>query len=694
MKKTLLKFIILLTLTSCAMSDNPLLEIPREGYGQPPFDQITLKHYKPALLQAIAKAKKQVNDIINNPNEPTFENTVEALELAGEEVDWIANIFFNLNEAETSDKMQKLAQELSPLLTEYQLYIALNEELFLRVKEVHENTDSDNLTIEQARLLQEMYKGFIRSGAHLSQEDKKTYGKIQERLFVASIEFSRNVLAANKDFTLTITRSQDLKGLPPYLVEMGKEAALARKEQGWVFTLDSPSFTGFMKYCENRTLREKMWKAYSSRCIGKHNNRDLIREMVDLRIQTARILGYETFADYAIETRMAKDALTVQNFLQDLMQKTLPYARKEVAEVQQYARSKDFKGLLMPWDFAFWSEKYREESYHLNEELLKPYFSLENVQAAFFDLVKKLYGLDFRPEPTVPVYHPDVQVFRVLDEDGKFLALLYTDYYPRAGKRGGAWMTVYRRQHFRDNKELRPFVSLVTNITKPTLTTPALLTLDEITTLFHEFGHCLQGVLAEGRYGSLTGTAVARDFVELPSQIIEAWAFEPEFIRTYAIHYKTKEVIPEEYIERIVATRNFLAGYAQVRQLQFGMIDMAWHNITEVPEEDPVRNEEKTLERYQLLTYIPGTAFSPAFTHIFSGAYSAGYYSYKWAEVLGADAFEYFKEEGIYNREVADLFRKHILSRGNIEAPDVLYRKFRGHDPEPDALMRKLFPDQ
>lgn len=694
MKKISFFAAALLLIFSCTMNDNPLFDIPQEGYGQPPFDKIKLKHYKPAFERAIEKAKKQIDSIAYNPEAPTFRNTIEALELAGEEVEWISHIFFNLNEAETSDKMQRLAGDMSKLITEYELFVTLHTDLFRRVKEVYEKSDWSTLTQEEARLLQITYRDYIRGGANLVEEDKLMYSRIQERLSVAAIEFSRNVLAANNDFVLKITREEDLAGLPESMREMGKEAALSRKEDGWIFTLQGPSFMGFMKYSENRPLREKMWKTFSSRCLDKHNNRSLIKEIVDLRIQTARLLGYATYADYILETRMAKNPETVQTFLEELMVKTLPFAKKEVAEVQQFARSKGFKGLLMPWDFSFWSEKFRQEKYQLQEELVKPYFSLEHVQQGLFDLGNKLFGLHFTGEPDVSVYHPDVQVYRVTDEKGKFMGLLYTDYYPRPSKQQGAWMTVYRQQYFRKGKELRPFVSLVANLTKPTATVPSLLTLDEVTTLFHEFGHCLQGILAEGKYASLTGTNVERDFVEFPSQILENWAFEPEFIRMYALHYKTKEPIPPDLIERIVSSRKFLAGYAQIRQLHFGKVDMSWHFVTEVPQDDVVPYEEKTLDGFQLLTYIPGTALSPSFTHIFSGGYAAGYYAYKWSEVLGADAFEYFKEEGIFNRHLADKLREHVLSRGNIEAPDRLYRQFRGRDPDPEALIRKVFQYQ
>ena len=691
--KNLLKITFIFLLTSCTMTkNNPLLETPDNRYQAPPFDRIELTDYKPALIRAIDIAKGRVDSITANPESPAFTNTIEALEYAGEEVARVAMIFYNLNEAHTSDQMQKLAQELYPLYTEYQLYVSLNPALFERVKDVYRDQSSFELTQEQARLLEETYKGFVRNGANLSPEDKKTYGAIQERLSLASLEFSKNVLAATNAYTLHLTLEEDLEGLPSYMKEMGKEAATALKKEGWVFTLDYPSYGGFMKFSTRRDLREQMWKAYNSRCLDENSNRELIKEIVSLRLQSANLLGYEKYTDYALEQRMAKKPETVNRFLQDLMEKTLPYARREVAEIQQYARSKGFKGLLMPWDFSYWSEKYREEKFDLTEEALKPYFSLDKVQEAVFSLAGTLYGLHFRPAPEVPVYHPDVKVYEVTGEDGEFTALLYVDYYPRQSKRSGAWMTSYREQYKHNGKEFRLLVSLVTNFTKPTATTPSLLTFSEVTTLFHEFGHCLHGMLAEGSYASLTGTSVARDFVELPSQILENWAYEPEFLKTFAVHYQNGEAIPQEMINKIVASKNYLAGFGQVRQLQYGILDMAWHDSDQVPSMDISKFEETTLGGSIILPAIPGTAFSTAFSHVFSGGYSAGYYSYKWAEVLEADAFELFKETGIFNRETAAEFREHILSRGNIEDADVLYRKFRGRDPKPDALMQKLFP--
>lgn len=671
---------------------NPLLETSQNTYGEPPFDRITVTDYKPALIRAIELAKKQIDAITSSPEAPTFANTVEALERAGQEVTWVSTIFFNLNEAHTSDRLQQLAQELSPLLTEYSLYVLLNDKLFQRVKEVQKQKDSLALTGEQSRLLEETYKDFVRGGANLSPEKKEVYGRIQEQLSLLTLQFSSNVLAATNAYTLHISKEEDLDGLPPYMIEMGKEAAAIRNMDGWIFTLDYPSYGGFIKFSSCRALRKDIWKAYNSRCLYQHSNQELIRRIVMLRLESANMLGYGKYSDYVLENRMAKDARTVNLFLQDLLDRTLPYARQEVAEIDLYARSKGFKEQLMPWDFSYWSEKFREEKYGLSEELLKPYFSLDKVEQAVFSLAGKLYGLTFSPVPEVSVYHPDVKVFRVNDENGRFMALLYVDYYPRQSKRPGAWMTAYRRQYIMDGQEYRPLVSLVTNFTKPTSTMPSLLTFGEVTTLFHEFGHCLHGILAEGTYGSLTGTNVVRDFVELPSQILENWAYEPAFLQSFALHYRSGEPIPLSMIDKIVASRNFLAGYGQVRQLHYGILDMAWHDVSSVPDTDIVLYEGSVLGRSAVLPLIPGTAISPSFSHIFAGGYSAGYYSYKWAEVLEADAYELFREKGIFDRQVAGSFRKHILSTGNSEDPDVLYRRFRGRDPRPDALMRKLFP--
>ena len=541
-------------------------------------------------------------------------------------------------------------------------------------------------------LLEDNYKGFVRGGANLSEEDKAVYSKLAEELSLATLQFSKNVLAATNAYTLHLTDSADLAGLPEYAKVMGAETAKEKGLEGWAFTLDYPSYGPFMKYSTVRNLREDMWKAYNSRALGgEFDNSDVVKKIVDLRIKTANILGYETWADYQLEERMAKDRNTVNEFISQLLEPSMEFAKKDVESVFNYAKKNGFDGdKLMPWDFSFWSERYQEAEYSLNAEELKPYFRLENCIDAVFSLANRLYGLEFVELDNVPVYHEDVKVYEVKDADGRHMALFYADFFPRASKRGGAWMTEFRGQSIKDGVEYRPFISTVMNFTKPTADTPSLITHDEFTTFLHEFGHALHGILAEGRYESLTGTNVPRDFVELPSQILENWGYEPEYLNSFAKHYETGEPIPAELIEKIVAAKNYLAGYGQVRQLHFGYLDMNWHSLTSVPEMSVIDFEQSVLAPYETLPAVADTGFSTSFSHIFSGGYSAGYYSYKWAEVLEADAFSLFKEKGIFNQEVAKSFRDNVLSKGGTEEASELYRNFRGHDPQPQALMEKL----
>lgn len=670
---------------------NPLLAESPLPFGAPVFDRIEEADYLPAFKEAIDRAKADIDAIVSNPEAPTFANTIEALEDAGADLDRTSNIFFNLTEACTSDTMDSIAEEVSPLLTQHSMSILFNEALFARVKAVWEQRASLKLDTEQAKLLEETWKSFARHGANLPPEGKKRFAEISEELSLSTLKFGQNVLAATNAFTLHLTDESELEGLPGFVRDLAASEAATRKEEGWTFTLHQPSYGPFLKFSARRDLREKMWRAYNSKCIGGENdNTALIRKIVALRTEKAQLLGYPTYAAYALEERMAKTQQTVEAFLKRLMEPSLPAARNDVAEIADYAREKGFTGELMPWDFSYWAEKYQKERYDLDDELLKPYFRLDAVQEAVFDLAGRLYGLQFKQRNDLPVYHPDVRVFEVTAESGRMMALLYLDYFPRESKRGGAWMTSFRELSCRGGEEQRPFVSIVTNFTKPTASTPSLLTFGEVTTLLHEFGHGLHGMLAEGRYKSLTGTNVVRDFVELPSQLMENWALEPEWLQTFARHWQTGEVIPQEYIDRIVAARNFLAGYAQVRQLQFGLTDMAWHSVTGAPAEDPIAFEQETLRPTAVLPQVPGIVFSPSFNHIFSGGYAAGYYSYKWAEVLEADAFAFFKEKGIFSREAAERFRCELLSKGGSVDADVLYRNFRGRDPEPDALLRKL----
>ena len=690
-KKLLIAGAALVLISSCNMK-NPLLTESSAPFGAPQFDKIEDAHYLPAFEAAIAEAKAEIDAIVANEQEPTFENTIEAMEYSGKTLDQVAGIFYNLMEANTNDAMQATAEQISPMLTEYSMYVSLNNDLFQRVKAVYEKKDELGLEKDQLKLLEDNYKSFVRGGANLSDEDKALYSKWSEELSLVTLQFSKNVLAATNAYTLNVTEEADLAGLPEFVRTMAAETAAEKGLEGWAFTLQAPSYGPFMKYSQNRELRKQLWMAYNTRAVGgEFDNTEIVKQIVDLRIKIANILGYETYADYALEDRMAKTTPTVNEFIKNLLEPSLKYAKKDVADVLAYAKKNGFNdSKLMPWDFSYWSERYQEAEYSLNAEELKPYFQLESCIDAVFGLANRLYGVTFEELNNVPKYHEDVKVYEVKDADGSHLALFYADFFPRASKRGGAWMTEFRGQSIRNGVENRPFISIVCNFTKPTADAPSLITHDEFTTFLHEFGHALHGIFAEGRYGSLTGTSVSRDFVELPSQIMENWAFEPEYLNSFAKHYQTGEPIPAELIEKVVAAKNYLAGYAQVRQLHFGYLDMAWHTLKEVPAMSTIEFEEKTLAPYLVVPAAEGTCFSTAFSHIFSGGYSAGYYSYKWAEVLEADAFSLFKEKGIFNTEVSHSFRENILSKGSTDDADVLYRNFRGHDPQPEALMKKL----
>lgn len=696
---------ILCLLSSCDNKMNPLLTDSTLPYGAPQFDKIKTEHYLPAFEQAITEAKAEIDAIVNNPDAPTFENTIAALDEAGGRLNDVASIFYNLMEADTNEEMQDIAEKVSPMMTEYSMYVSLNEPLFARVKAVHES--ADGLEPDQARLLEKTWKSFVRSGANLGAEDKETYSKLSEQLSLLTLQYGKNVLAATNAFTLNLTDEADLEGLPDFVREAAVETAKSKEMEGWAFDLSAPSYGAFMKYSTRRDLRQKMWMAYNTRATeGENSNIELCRQIAESRLKIANILGYETYADYALEERMAKNPQTVNEFIQKLLEPSLPAAKAEVKELYEYARANGFEDSeIQPWDFGFWSEKLKDARYSINDEQLKPYFRLESCIDAAFGLAGKLYGLTFEERKDIPVYHSDVKVYDVKDADGVHKALFYADFFPRASKRGGAWMTEFRGQSIVNGVEKRPFISLVTNFTKPTAGKPALLTHDELTTLLHEFGHSLHGILAEGRYSSLTGTNVSRDFVELPSQIMENWAFEPEFLDTFARHFETGEALPDTLINKIVEAKNYNAAYAQVRQLQFGILDMAWHtlkggsesghfdrlsDLKTMQELGTIAFEKAALKSSNVIPSIPQACISTSFSHIFSGGYSAGYYSYKWSEVLEADAFSLFKEKGIFSTEVSHSFRDNILSKGCSEDEDVLYRRFRGHDPEPEALLEKL----
>src|SRR5574344_2213841 len=693
MTKLLCAAIVAASFISCNNTmNNPLLVKSTNQYEAPAFDKIKSEHFLPAFREAIKEANREIAAIAENKEQPTFQNTIVALSLAGETLNRVSGIFFNILEANTDSLLQKTAEEIPPELTKHNLSILFNEKLFRRVKTIYDKKDELNLDKEDTKLLKETYKLFADNGANLSKEDKDKFQKIKEELNLTTLKFGDNVLAATNAFTLTITDSSDLAGLPEYVIEAAADEAKQREVKGWVFTLQYPSYGPFLQFSNKRELREKMWRAYNTKCIGgKNDNRELIKKIVDLRIREAKLLGYNSYSEYALIDRMAKKPENVNSFLQDLLQKSTPYAKRDLTEIREYAKSLGLREELMPWDFSYYSEKLKKEKYSLDDQMLKPYFKLENVKQAVFALADSLYGLKFIETSTIPVYQKDVKVYEVKESSGREMALLYMDFFPRESKRGGAWMTSFREEYInRDGKEMRPLISMVMNFSKPTEKEPSLLTFDEVTTLLHEFGHALHGILAEGKYTSLTGTNVARDFVELPSQIMENWAINKEFLSSFAKHYQTGESIPSELIDKIVSAKNYLSGYSNIRQLTYGINDMAWHSLKTLPDTDVESFEKDAVKKTQLLPNIESTCFSPSFSHIFAGGYSAGYYSYKWAEVLEADAFSLFEERGVFSKDVAASFRDNILSKGNIEDPANLYRSFRGKDPEPDALLKKL----
>ena len=663
---------------------NPLLAAWDTPHETPPFSEIKLSDYEPAFDAAIACSRAEVEAIVKNPKKPTFGNTIVALERQGELLNRISGLFFNLLEADSSDEMQEIAQRVQPKLTELSNDISLDPELFARVKYVYEHPG--RLKKEDKKLLEDTYKGFARSGAALSDADKELYRQYSSELSALTLQFGQNALAATNAFTLNITDPKVVAELPAFVKEGMAAEAKARGEKGWTVTLQYPSYLPFMTYSSNRALKEKLWRASGSKALGgEYDNTGIVKKIVNTRLKMANLLGYKCYADYVLENRMAENTKTVNDFLAELLAETKSYADADYRMVADYAASLGFKGELMPWDWAYYTEKYKDEKYALNDELVKPYLKLENVKKGVFMLANKLYGLNFTPNEKIAVYHPDVT-----DADGRFMAVLYLDFFPRASKRSGAWMTEFRGTKIEDGVETRPLVSLVMNFTKPTETTPSLLTFDEMETFLHEFGHALHGMLGEGKYESLTGTSVYRDFVELPSQIMENWATEKEFLDLWAVHYETGEPIPAEIVDRIVAAQNYLAAYANVRQLSFGMTDMAWHTLTEPFDGDVEQFEVASMAPTQVMPVIAGTAMAPSFGHIFSGGYAAGYYGYKWAEVLEADAFSLFKEKGIFSREVASSFRDNILSKGGTEHPMKLYERFRGHKPETKALIEKM----
>lgn len=669
---------------------NPLLEKFETPFESAPFSKIKNEDYKPAFIQSIEEAKAEIDAITANTEVPTFANTIEAMELSGEKLGRISSIFFNLNSAETNDEIQQIAQEVSPLLSEFGNDVRLNQDLFERIKIVYNQKDSLNLTDEQAYLLEKKYKGFSRNGANLNEEDKNKLREIDKQLSMLSLQFGQNVLAETNAYELIITDENDLKGLPQYAIDQAKADAEQKNHEGWLITLQAPSYIPFMQYAENRELREKLFRANGIKAYqnNEFNNEENVKNIVKLRHKRAKILGYKTHADYVLEERMAKTPTTVLDFLNDLLTKAKPFAEKEIKELTAFAKGTDGIETLQRWDHAYYAEKLKQKKFSLSDEELKPYFQLENVIQGAFDVATKLYGITFKEIHNIDKYNDEVTTYEVLDKNGAFLSLLYADFFPRAGKRPGAWMTSYREASNVNGNTKRPHISIVCNFTKPTKDTPSLLTFQEVTTLFHEFGHALHGMLPNTTYESLSGTNVYWDFVELPSQFYENFCYEPEALKLFAKHYQTGEIIPQELIEKVKASSSFMEGYQTVRQLSFGLLDMAYHANDLAEINDLQQFEKETFKQTELYPEIDKNMMSTSFSHIFQGGYSSGYYSYKWAEVLDADAFAFFQETGIFNPETAQKFYKLLSSGGTVE-PMKLYEEFRGHKPTADALLKR-----
>ncbi|OWP86688.1 peptidase M3 [Flavobacterium covae] len=656
-----------------------------------PFNSIELKDYKPAIIEGIALTKKEIDTIIKNQETPTFKNTIEALEFSGQTLDRITSIFFNLNSAETSEEMQKIAQEVSPLLTELSNDITLNAELFERIKKVYDQKDNLNLSVEQNTLLDKKYKSFTRNGALLAEDKKTRLREIDTELAKLKLIFGENALAETNNYELHITNPENLKGLPEDTIETAQALAKSKNKEGWLFTLNIPSYLPFVTYAENRELRKELTIAYGKKCFQKNenNNEAIAIKIANLRHERANLLGYKTHAHFVLEERMAQNPEKVKSFLNDLLTKAKPAAEREFAQLMAFAKKMDGIDQLEKWDGAYYSEKLKQELFNLDDEKLKPYFELEKVQAGAFEIANRLFGLTFTEVFDIDKYHDEVHTFEVTDEKGDLVAVFYSDYFPREGKRNGAWMTSFKHQFIQNGVNERPHVSIVCNFTKPTPTKPSLLTFQEVTTLFHEFGHALHGMLANTTYPSLSGTSVYWDFVELPSQVMENWCYEPEALALFAKHYETGEVIPQEYVDKIKESASFLEGMATLRQLSFGLLDMDFHGQNPSEIKSVKEFEKQSMANTMLYPDVAENCMSVSFSHIFQGGYSSGYYSYKWAEVLDADAFAYFQENGIFNKEVADKFKNYVLSQGGTDHPMTLYKKFRGQEPKPEALLKR-----
>ncbi len=678
------------------MTQNILLEPFKTAFGTAPFSKIKNEDFLPAFKLAIQKAKAEIDSIVNNSEVPTFKNTIEVLDFSGEQLDRISSIFFNLNSAETNDTIQKIAQEVSPLLSEFSNDVALNNDLFKRVKAVYNAKETLNLTTEQSTLLEKKYKSFSRNGANLPEDKKLILRDIDKKLSQLKLKFGENVLAETNKYEMLITNENDLSGLPEGAIEAAKQLAESKNKNGWLFTLDYPSYIPFITYADNRELRKKIAIASGQKAFNNDelDNQEHVLNIAKLRFERAQLLGYKTHAHFVLEERMAKTPEKVTSFLNELLEKAKPAAKQEFEELEAFAKSLDGLEHLEKWDGAYYAEKLKQKMFDLDDEKLKPYFKLENVIDGVFTISQKLYGLNFEEINTIDKYHDEVLTYKVTNEEGDLVSVFYADFFPRPGKRNGAWMTSFKPQSIKNGINERPHISIVCNFTKPIpakagKSKPSLLTFNEVTTLFHEFGHALHGMLANTTYPSLSGTSVFWDFVELPSQIFENWCYEKEALELFAKHYETGEVIPMDLVEKIKASATFHEGMQTLRQLSFGLLDMSWHGQDPTPITDVKNHETKAFENTKLYPDVPENCMSTSFSHIFQGGYSSGYYSYKWAEVLDADAFEYFKEQGIFNKEVASKFKNHVLSQGGTEDPMVLYKRFRGQEPKPEALLKR-----
>jgi peptidyl-dipeptidase Dcp len=670
---------------------NPLLSVFETPFQTVPFDQLKPEHFEPAFKETISSARKEFNHLIANKEKPTFENTFLPVEKRYDEISRLGLILFNLNSAETNLELQTVTQKVSPMVTRFMGQIMLNHDYFERVSYVYDRRKKLGLLPEEVRLVETTYNSMKRNGANLDKLKKATLITIQIRLSKLNLKFKENLLAESNRFELHLTKKSELEGLPSSVIEGAAQASKLKNKDGWIFTLQFPSYSVFMKYSSRRDLREKMYRAYTSRCNcgNSHDNNKNIREIVNLRLKQAKILGYKNYAQYVLEERMAEIPEKVNAFIQELHKASKPFAKREIAILNDFAQRKGLIGTLMPWDFSYYSEKLKTEKYGFDEEMIKPYFELKNIISGVFTLATRLYGLTFIEASNIPIYHSEVKTYEVYDEKGEFLAILYTDFHPRESKQAGAWMTEYRSQSNIGKKMIRPHISICGNFTKPNTHQPSLLTFNEVNTLLHEFGHALHGILANTVYPSLSGTNVFRDFVELPSQLMENWATELEWLKTFAFHYETGEAMPSELVQKLIDSRNFQSGYQSERQLSFGMADMAWHLLDEPFKAGTKDFEQKAIGDTNLFPDIEGSSISTSFSHIFAGGYAAGYYSYKWAEVLDADAFSVFKEKGIFDKTVAERFRKTILEKGGTAHPMELYINFRGSEPKIDALLER-----